>query len=178
VYYDSYWESFRFSPAERDAWRKAFPPAGPAGFEIAPRTARRWADSGYTPERARATFETAGVDHHDARRWQWSDPDTALVWRAEGFGPEEGGAWALSFSLTEAVAWREAGFDPTEASGWTHLVGRDRAGEARAWAAAGFTTDEAAPVIAAGVPLDVARLQRIEPDAPLGGGNGGPQRSR
>jgi hypothetical protein len=178
VYYDSYWESLRFTPAERDAWRAAFPPDGPDGFEIAPRAARRWADAGFSPEGARSTFEAAGVDHVAARRWTWADPPGALAWMAAGFGPEDGKDWALSFPPDEAAAWRAAGFGPAEAGEWEHLMGRDGIERARAWAAAGFDPDEAGRAIAEGVPLEVAKLQRAGPDAPLGRGNGGQRRSR
>lgn len=172
MYYDSYWESLKFTPAERDAWRESFPPAAPDQFEIAPRTARRWADAAFSPERARSTFEAAGVDHHQARRWKWTDPATAVVWMGKAFEAEEGEQWALSFSLDEALAWRAAGFSPVDAKRWADLVGADHTGEARAWLEAGFDVDEAAEAIRKDVPLAVARISRADRDSPLGKGNG------
>ena len=172
MYYDSYWESLQFTPEEREAWRASFPPAGPEQFEIAPRTARRWADAGFSPERARSTFEAAGVDHHQARRWKWTDPPDAIVWLSHGFGPEEGGEWALGFSLDEARAWRAAGFSAADAERWSHLVGEGHAEDARSWRAAGFDLEKAAEAIRHGVPLEVARVSRSAPEAPLGKGNG------
>ena len=177
MYYDSYWEGLKFTPAERDAWRANFPPAGPGEFEIAPRTARRWADAGFSPERARSIFEEAGVDHHDARRWKLTDPETAIVWLSTGFGPEEGGEWMPYFSLDEARDWRAAGFSPVDAKDWSEVVGADGAGQARSWARAGFDPETAAKAIRDGIPLDVARLTRAMSDAPLGKENGGVHRS-
>lgn len=176
MYYDSYWESLKFTPAERDAWRASFPPAGPEEFEIAPRTARRWADAGFGPEQARATFEAAGVDHSDARRWKWTDPATAILWLDKGFGPEDGGEWALNFRLEEAQRWRTEGFSPVDAKGWSDLVGANSADQARLWAEAGFDLEAAGQPIRDGIPLEVARLTRTSPDAPLGKQNGGMHR--
>ncbi len=172
MYYDSYWESLKFTPAERDAWRAAFPPPAPGAFEIAPRTARRWADAGFDPERARSVFAAAGVDHVAARHWNWTDPETAVVWLGHGFGPEEGGGWALGFSLEEARAWRTAGFTASDARVWADLVGEGEPGVARSWAAAGFDVQAAAEAISHGIPLDVARVSRAAHDPPLGRGNG------
>jgi hypothetical protein len=176
VYYDSYWESLKFSPAERDAWRASFPPAGPGEFEIAPRTARRWADAGFSPERARSTFDAAGVDHHDARRWKWTDPETALRWRTGRFSPEEGGEWAPFFTLDQAMAWRAEGFSPVDAKRWSDIVGADQPGEARSWARAGFDLETATRAVRDGIPLEVARRSLVAPDAPLGKQNGGVHR--
>ena len=173
MYYDSYWESLRFSPSERDAWRASFPPAGPDGFEIAPRTARRWTDAGFTPERARSTFEAAGVGHYEARRWKWTDPATAILWMNKEFGPEEGGEWAPYFSLDEALSWRAGGFSPVDAKRWSEIVGAGEADQARLWALAGFDLESATKAIRDGIPFEVARLSRVSPDAPLGKQNGG-----
>jgi hypothetical protein len=172
VYYDSYWESLKFTPAERDAWRASFPPAGPGEFEIAPRTARRWAEAGFSPERARSTFEAAGVDHADARRWKWTDPATAIQWMNRRFGPEEGGEWAPYFSLDEALEWRAHGFSAVDAKRWSDIVGADQADQARLWTLAGFDLESAAGAIRDGIPLEVARLSRVSPGAPLGKENG------
>lgn len=173
MHYDSYWESLKFTPAERDAWRASFPPAEPGAFEIAPRTARRWADAGFSPERARATFEAAGVDHDAARGWKWTDPDSAIAWKNKDFGAEEGGEWAANFSLAEALDWRAQGFSPLEAKQWSSIVGTDRADQARSWAQAGFDPEAAGKALRDRIPLDVARLDRVSPDAPLGKSNGG-----
>ena len=172
MYYDSYWDSLKFTPAERDAWRASFPPAGPEGFEIAPRTARRWADAGFTPPQARATFEAAGVDHVAARHWKWTDPATAILWLDKGFGPEDGGEWALHFSLDDAVRWRAERFSPVDARDWSDLLGADRPDQARLWADAGFDPEAAGPPIRDGIPVEVARLTRTDPGAPLGKKNG------
>jgi hypothetical protein len=173
VYYDSYWESLRFTPAEREAWRRSFPPTSPDQFEIAPRTARRWADAGYSPERARSTFAAAGVDHHQARQWKWTDPATAITWLHERFGPEEAGEWAKSFGLQEALRWRAAGFSPDDAKNWSDVVGAKHPDVARAWAEVGFDADEAHEAVREGVPLEVARMHRLAADAPIGKDNGG-----
>ena len=173
MYYDSYWESLKFTPAERDAWRETFPPAAPDQFEIAPRTARRWADAGFSPEQARATFEAAGLDHHQARRWKWTDPATAIAWMEAAFDAEKGEAWALVFSLEEALAWRGAGFSPDDAKRWSHLVGAGHPQDARLWISAGFDLEEAEEAIRKEEPLEVARFRRAAADAPLGKENGG-----
>jgi hypothetical protein len=173
VYYDSYWGSLKFSPAEREAWRRNFPPAAPDAFEIAPRTARRWADAGYSPERARSTFAAAGVDHQQARQWKWTDPDTAVTWLRAGFGAEEGGQWAHWFGLQDAIRWRAAGFSPGDAKEWSDVFGREHPDVACAWVQAGFDPDDAYEAVRHGVPLDVARLERMAVDAPMGKDNGG-----
>jgi hypothetical protein len=173
VYYDSYWESLNFSPAEREAWRRSFPPATPDGFEIAPRTARRWADAGYSPERARSTFGAAGVDHQQARQWRWTDPATAITWLQAGFGAEEACEWGRCFSLADASRWRAAGFSPEDAKAWSDVFGAEHPDVACAWAQAGFDVDDAYEAVRDGVSLDVARLERMVADAPIGKNNGG-----
>jgi hypothetical protein len=173
VYYDSYWESLRFTAAEREAWRSTFPPASPDGFEIAPRTARRWADAGYTPDQARSTFAAAGVDHHQARRWTWTDPATAITWLRAGFDPEEAGEWAKCFSLEEATRWRAAGFTADDAKEWSDTVGVDRPYVAHEWLQAGFDADDAYELLREGIPLEVARVRALEAEAPVGRHNGG-----
>jgi hypothetical protein len=178
VYYDSYWESLKFTPAEREAWRRVFPPETPDGFEIAPRTARRWADAGYSPEAARSTFAAAGVDHVQARQWKWTDPATAITWLRARFGPDEAGEWAKCFSLDEALRWRAAGFSANDAKDWSDIFGEEHPDAARAWAQAGFDVEDAYEAVREGVPLEVARMRLLEADAPIGKENGGSSRRR
>jgi hypothetical protein len=74
------------------------------------------------------------------------------------------------------LAWRAQGFSPVEATGWSDIVGTDQADQARAWALAGFDLEAAANAIRDGIPLEVARVSRVSPDAPLGKENGGVHR--
>ena len=171
VYYDSYWELLKFTPAERDAGQL---PARRFAeeFEIACRGPPAAGPTRGSPRSRPGPPSKPPASTNptpDAGNGPTPPPPSCGWTRSSGRRTAANGR--STSALTRPCAGGGKGFSPVEAKGWSDLLGGDRPIKPDSGRRPDSTSrPPASPSGTAS--LEVARLSRVAPDAPLGKGNG------